>query len=75
MGPYLENLSELVHTLGAMTGPGLLKGAWESKKLKKRRVLQCFLGRAGLHDRTHGTNILKILVIAILLKLPVILQL
>ena len=49
--------------------PGLLKGAWESKKLKKRRVLQCFLGRAGVHDRTHGTNILKIIITARLLKL------
>ena len=43
-------------------GPGLLKGGWESKKLKKRGVLQCFLGKAGVYDRTHGTNILKIVV-------------
>ena len=43
-------------------GPGLLKGGWESKKLKKHRVLQCFLGKAGVYDRTHGTNISKTVV-------------
>ena len=31
--------------------------------------------KVGLYDRTHGTNILKIIVTAILLKLPLILQL
>ena len=42
-------------------GPGLLKGVRKSKKPKKRRILQCFLAKAGVHDRTDGTNILKII--------------
>ena len=42
-------------------GPGLLKGGCESEKLKKRRVLMCFLSSAEGHDRTYGTNILKII--------------
>ena len=42
-------------------GPGLMKGWWNNKNLKKRRVLQCFLSSAGGHDRTYGTNILKII--------------
>ena len=42
------------------SSPGFTQRGWESKKLKKRRVLQCFLGKAGVYDRTHGTNILKI---------------
>ncbi len=41
--------------------PGLIKGVWKSKKLKKRRVLQCLLSSAEGHDRTYGTNILKII--------------
>ena len=41
--------------------PGLLKGVWKSKELKKRRVLQCFLSSAEGHDRIYGTNILKII--------------
>ena len=42
-------------------GPGLLKGVWKSKYIKKRRVLLCFLSSAEGHDRTYGTNILKII--------------
>ena len=42
-------------------GPGLIKGGWRSKKLKKRRVLYRFLGKAVVHDRAHGTIILKML--------------
>ncbi len=41
--------------------PGLLKGVWKSKELKKRRVLRCFLSSAEGHDRIYGTNILKII--------------
>ena len=43
-------------------GPGLRKGVRKNKKPRKRRILQCFLVRAGVHDRTDGTNILKIVV-------------
>ena len=49
--------------------PNLRKEGWKNKHLKKRRVLQCFLGKAGVYARTHGTNILKIIVTAILLQL------
>ena len=42
-------------------GPGLLKGGCGSEKLKKRRVLMCFLSSAEGHDRTYGTNIFKII--------------
>ncbi len=45
-----------------MVDPGLLKGGWESKELKKRQVLQCSLNSADGHDRTYGTNIFKIVV-------------
>ena len=42
-------------------GPGLIKGGWGSNKLKKRRVLYRFLGKAVVHDRAHGTIILKMI--------------
>jgi len=42
-------------------GPGLIKGGWGSNKLKKRRVLHSFLGKAVVHDRAHGTIILQML--------------
>ena len=47
--------------LAFRVGPGLIKGGWRSKRLKKRRVLYGFSGKAVVHDRAHGTIILQML--------------
>ena len=57
----MKILSELGPTPEKCPGLGVVRVYLKRKQLKKRRVLQCFLSSAEGHDRTYGTNILKII--------------